>query len=89
MAQNNQKPKVPQDNKKGAANNKKGDSKQKNAKEVALTYSRNIPIMICIAIFLFLVMYQLLKAMRYKDDMLKKKIDQEIRKKLYHSDDYY
>jgi hypothetical protein len=86
MAQNNQK--TAANNKKGT-NNKKGDKKEPSAKDVALTYNRNVPVMLMIAIFLFFVMFQLLKAMKYRDNMLRKKIDREIRKKLYHSDDYY
>tara|TARA_B100000123_G_scaffold253830_1_gene215082 strand:+ start:845 stop:1156 length:312 start_codon:yes stop_codon:yes gene_type:complete len=72
-----------------------GISKPQNKKEVSkeeqssLSYAKNTPMLFIIGIFLFFVIFQYLKALKYKDNRLKQKIDAEIRKKLYYSNDYY
>lgn len=81
---------APKNNKKG--NNKKGKNNKKEPPktevEKALSYNKNVPLMIMIGVFLFFVCYQLLMALRRKDEILKHKIEQEIRKKLYYTDSY-
>ena len=67
-------------------NNKSKDFKEKNAS--SLSYNRNVPMLIITAIFLFFMMYSLLRHLRKRDDMLEQKIDTEIRKKLYFTDIY-
>ena len=72
-------------------NNKAKNNTAKNTKtqkEIALSYTKNVPILIIIVIFFFFVMYNLLKFMRNRDDVIKNKIDREIRKKLYFTDQY-
>lgn len=85
---NNPKPNNKPNNK---ANNK-ANNKSKGAKPPSpesLSYNKNTPMLIMVAVFLFFVMFHLLRAQKYKEDSLKQKIDAEIRKKLYYSDDYY
>ena len=43
--------------------------------------------MIMVGLFLAFIIYQLLKALRNRDNMLKQKIDQEITRKLYFKDE--
>lgn len=73
-------------NTKKKANNKKPTPKTEVQK--ALSYNKNVPLMIVIGVFLFFISYQLLMALRHKDEMLKHKIETEIRKKLYYTDSY-
>ena len=73
-------------NTKKKANNKKPLPKTEVQK--ALSYNKNVPLMIVIGVFLFFISYQLLMALRHKDEMLKHKIETEIRKKLYYTDSY-
>ena len=74
----------------GGANNKGGPGGQgnnKSAKDIALSYNKNTPLMIMVGLFLTFIIYQLLKALRNRDNMLKQKIDQEITRKLYFKDE--
>lgn len=73
-------------NTKKKANNKKPIPKTEVQK--ALSYNKNVPLMIVIGVFLFFISYQLLMALRHKDELLKHKIETEIRKKLYYTDSY-
>ena len=71
-------------------NNK--SNKKNNSSEDAKAaghYARNTPILILTGVFLFFILFQYLKALKYKEDRLKQKIDAEIRKKLYYADEYY
>ena len=73
-------------------NNASKNNSNKNSKKksmIAGHYARNVPILIITAVFLFFVLFQYLKAQKYKEDILKQKIDAEIKKKLYYADDYY
>ena len=66
--------------------------KAKPKKKVAgssVSYAKNVPLLIITGIFLFFVLYYLLKAKKSDEERLKRKIDAEIRKKLYYTDDYY
>ena len=87
----------PKNNKNLAKNNKSKNNKSKNTsnnketktqKEIGLSYNKNVPMLIITAIFFFFVMYNLLKFKRDKEDVLREKIDREIRKKLYFTDIY-
>ena len=71
----------------GGANNKSGNNSQQSAKDIALSYNKNTPMMIMVGLFLTFIIYQFLKALRNRDNMLKQKIDQEITKKLYFKDE--
>ena len=71
----------------GGANNKSGNNSEKSAKDIALSYNKNTPMMIMVGLFLTFIIYQFLKAIRNRDNMLKQKIDQEITKKLYFKDE--
>jgi hypothetical protein len=82
IGQNNQ----GQGNKKGMNNKNKKPMKDEVKK--ALSYNKNTPMMIMVGIFLFFIMYNLLKHMRNKDAILKHKINTEIRRKLYFKDEY-
>ena len=85
----NNKPKnnKPKNNKQN--NNKPSNNKQsKTEKEIGLSYNKNVPMLIIIAIFFFFVIFNLLKFMKNKEDVLENKIDIEIRKKLYFTDTY-
>ena len=66
-----------------SANNSKQDAGS------AGYYTRNIPTLVLIGIFLFFIMFQFLKYQKYKENRLRQRIDAEIRKKLYYTDDYY
>ena len=55
----------------------------------SVSYAKNVPLLIITGIFLFFVLYYLLKAKKSNEERLKRKIDAEIRKKLYYTDDYY
>ena len=68
--------------------NKKNKKPLKDEVRKALSYNKNTPMMIMIGIFLFFILYNLLKHMRNKDDILKHKINTEIRRKLYFKDEY-
>lgn len=74
-------------NKAPGANNKAGNNAEKSAKDIALSYNKNTPMMLMVGLFLTFIIYQFLKALRNRDNMLKQKIDQEITKKLYFKDD--
>ena len=85
----NNKPKnnKPKNNKQN--NNKPSNNKQsKTEKEIGLSYNKNVPMLIIIAIFFFFVIFNLLKFMKNKEDVLENRIDKEIRKKLYFTDNY-
>ena len=71
----------------GGPNNKSGNNSEKSAKDIALSYNKNTPMMIIVGLFLTFIIYQFLKAIRNRDNMLKQKIDQEITKKLYFKDE--
>ena len=71
----------------GGANNKSGNNSQKSAKDIALSYNKNTPMMLMVGLFLTFIIYQFLKVLRNRDNMLKQKIDQEITKKLYFKDE--
>ena len=73
-------------NTKGSSNNKKNNSVSAGG---AGYYTRHIPTLILIGIFLFFIMFQFLKSQKYKEDRLRQRIDTEIRKKLYYADEYY
>ena len=73
---------------KGNNKNNKGKKPEKNEVKKALSYNKNTPMMIMIGIFLFFIMYNLLKHMRNKDNIIKHKINTEIRRKLYFKDEY-
>ena len=75
-----------QGNKKGINNKNKKPTKDEVKK--ALSYNKNTPMMIMIGIFIFFILYNLLKHMRNKDAILKHKINTEIRRKLYFKDEY-
>ena len=75
-----------QGNKKGMNNKNKKPMKDEVKK--ALSYNKNTPMMIMIGIFMFFILYNLLKHMRNKDAILKHKINTEIRRKLYFKDEY-
>ncbi len=95
-ANNNQNP--PSQNNTNPSNNKnnKNNKSNKNNKNNNLppdlkganNYSKNTPMLIIIGIFLFFVLFALLKNQKYRDQRLKQKIDAEIRKKLYFTDEY-
>lgn len=74
-------------NKGSGANNKSGNNKAQTAKDIALSYNKNTPMMLMVGLFLTFIIYQFLKALRNKDNMLKEKINQEIKRKLYFKDD--
>ena len=61
-------PQQPRNNKPGKKNNNKQPPKTEVQK--ALSYNKNLPLLIIIGIFLFFVFYQLLMAMRRKDEIL-------------------
>ena len=85
----NNKPKnnKPKNNKQN--NNKPSNNKQsKTEKEIGLSYNKNVPMLIIIAIFFFFVIFNLLKFTKNKEDVLENRIDKEIRKKLYFTDNY-
>ena len=82
----NNKPKNNKQNNK--QNNKKNNKPTKTEKEIGLSYNKNVPMLIIIAIFFFFIMFNLLKSMKNKEDVLENKIDIEIRKKLYFTDTY-
>lgn len=71
----------------GGATNKSGNNVSQTAKDIALSYNKNTPMMIMVALFLTFIIYQFLKALRNRDNMLKEKINQEITRKLYFKDD--
>ena len=71
-----------------AKNNNNNKNKNKSS-PASLSYTKNTPMLFIIGIFLFFVMFQLLKAQKYKENALRQKIDAEIRKKLYYTDEYY
>ena len=73
-------------NNNNSSNNKKNDTKGAGA---AGYYTRHIPSLVLIGIFLFFIMFQFLKSQKYKENRLRQRIDTEIRKKLYYADDYY
>ena len=73
-------------NTKGSSNNKKNNSVSAGG---AGYYTRHIPTLILIGIFLFFIMFQFLKSQKYKENRLRQRIDTEIRKKLYYADEYY
>lgn len=86
---------TPKQNNKPTKNNNKPKKESSNKKpipksevEKALSYNKNVPLMIVIGVFLFFISYQLLMALRRKDEILKHKIETEIRKKLYYTDSY-
>lgn len=91
---NNNKTAPPSPNKNNSTSNKNNSTGKKNnkntktQKEIGLSYNKNVPMLIIIAIVFFFVMYNLLKFKRNNDDVLKEKIDREIRKKLYFTDIY-
>jgi hypothetical protein len=66
----------------------KNNNKNKSS-PASLSYTKNTPMLFIIGIFLFFVMFQLLKTQKYKENALRQKIDAEIRKKLYYTDEYY
>mgnify|MGYP005997248701 CR=1 FL=1 len=68
--------------------NTKKNNKNVSDKDKALSYNKNVPMLIIIAVFLFFVVYHLLMSMRREDERIKHKIDTEIRKKLYYTDSY-
>jgi len=83
---------------KNNSTNRKLPSNRKNIKaegksvimdKMAQFQTRNLPILILIAVFLIFILFQYLKAHKESDDRLKHKIDTEIRKKLYYADEYY
>ena len=83
---------------KNNSNNRKLPSNRKNIKaegksmiseKIGQFQTRNLPILILIAVFLVFILFQYLKAHKESDDRLKHKIDTEIRKKLYYADEYY
>ena len=88
---NANKPGAPKPNNKapGGANNKGlgKNNKAQTPKDIALSYNKNTPLMIMVGLFLAFIIYQLLKALRNRDNMLKQKIDQEITRKLYFKDE--
>ena len=69
-----------------SSNNKKNDTKGAGA---AGYYTRHIPSLVLIGIFLFFIMFQFLKSQKYKENRLRQRIDVEIRKKLYYPEEYY
>ena len=73
-------------NTKATANNKKNDSVSAGG---AGYYTRNIPTLVLIGIFLFFIMFQFLKSQKYKENRFRQRINAEIRKKLYYADVYY
>ena len=77
----------PKGNNKNNKNNK-GKKPEKDEVKKALSYNKNTPMMIMVGIFLFFIMYNLLKHMRNKDNIMKHKINTEIRRKLYFKDEY-
>ena len=83
---------------KNNSTNRKLPSNRKNIKaegksvimdKMAQFQTRNLPILILIAVFLIFILFQYLKAHKESDDRLRHKIDTEIRKKLYYADEYY
>ena len=74
---------------KTGANNKSNKNNSSEDAKAAGHYARNTPILILTGVFLFFILFQYLKALKYKEDRLKQKIDAEIRKKLYYADEYY
>ena len=83
--------KGPGGNSKGPGSNGKHDKNKKPMKDEVkkdLSYNKNTPMMIMVGIFLFFIMYNLLKHMRNKDNIMKHKINTEIRRKLYFKDEY-
>lgn len=72
-----------------AKNNSNKNSKKNFNETISGHYARNVPIFILTALFLFFILFQYLKSEKYKEDRLKQKIDAEIRKKLYYTDEYY
>lgn len=85
---NNSPANAPKNAKPGSKNNKSKNNANILDK-MAQFQSRSLPILILIAVFLFFILFQYLKAYRQADDRLKQKIDTEIRKKLYYTDEYY
>lgn len=85
-ATNNAPSKSPTASKTTVTNNAKPKKKIANS---SLSYAKNVPLLIINGIFLFFVLYYLLKAKKSDEKILKRKIDAEIRKKLYYTDDYY
>ena len=73
----------------GKTKNIKAEGKASVMDKMAQFQTRNLPILIIIAVFLFFILFQYLKAHKESDDRLKHKIDTEIRKKLYYVDEYY
>ena len=69
--------------------NSKNNKSNSGSMESSLSYSKNVPILFMVAILFFFVLFHLLKAEKHRNERLKQKIDMEIRKKLYYSDDYY
>jgi len=69
--------------------NIKAEGKSVIMEKMAQFQTRNLPILILIAVFLIFILFQYLKAHKESDDRLKHKIDTEIRKKLYYADEYY
>ena len=86
---NNPSGNTPKNAKPGATKNNKSKNNSNILDKMAQFQSRNLPILILIAVFLFFILFQYLKAHRQADDRLKQKIDTEIRKKLYYTDEYY
>lgn len=74
--------------KKNNKNNKNSKSKSEEI-EKSLSYSKNVPLLLMTGILFFFVLFHLLKAEKHRNERLKQKIDAEIRKKLYFTDDYY
>lgn len=87
---NNKPPTIPPQQKNNLNKGKKNNNKAppKSEVEKALSYNKNVPLLIIIGVFLFFISYQLLMAVRRKDEILKHKIETEIRKKLYYTDSY-
>ena len=80
-------PPAPATNTKTTAKNNAKPKKKVSGSSVS--YTKNVPLLIITGIFLFFVLYYLLKAKKSDEERLKRKIDAEIRKKLYYTDDYY
>lgn len=75
----------------GKKNNKNSKNNKSNSEsmESSLSYSKNVPILFMTGILFFFVLFHLLKAEKHRNERLKQKIDAEIRKRLYFTDDYY
>lgn len=95
MANTNKAPKSTNNPANPGPNNANAPANNSNKKNNSVSaggagyYTRHIPTLVLIGIFLFFIMFQFLKSQKYKENRLRQKIDAEIRRKLYYPDEYY